>query len=63
LKNGKIRYVNEELTSSVQKSRELLEENFPTLISSLEEGKRLELMLIIYLRSRKKHLRKTCMIL
>jgi hypothetical protein len=53
LKNGKIGYVNEELTSSVQKSRELVEDNFPTLILSLEERKRLEMMLIIYLRSRK----------
>ena len=63
MQNGKIGYDNEELTSLVQKSRELLEDNFPTLISSLEDVKRLELMLIIYLGDIKQHLRKTCMIL
>jgi hypothetical protein len=57
LKNGKIGYDNEELSSSVQKSRELLREKFPTLIS------REELMLILYLKSRKKHLKKTGMTL
>jgi hypothetical protein len=63
LQNGKIGYVNEELTSSVQKSRELVKDNYPTSISLLEEEKRQELMLIIYLRSRKKHLKKTGMTL
>jgi hypothetical protein len=63
LQNGKIEYINEELTSSVHKSRELINENSPTSISLLEEEKRHELMLIIYLRSRKKHLKKTCMTL
>jgi hypothetical protein len=63
IQNGKIEYDNEELTSSVPKSRELVRDNFPTLISLLEEEQRQELMLILYPRSRKKHQRKTCMTL
>jgi hypothetical protein len=61
LQNGKISYVNEEINSSIQESRELVKENYPTSISLLKEEKRQELMLIIYLRSRKKHLKKICM--
>jgi hypothetical protein len=38
-------------------------DNFATSISLLEEEKREELMLILYLRSRKKHLKKTGMTL
>jgi hypothetical protein len=63
LQNGNIGYKNKELTSSVQKSRELLKENFPTSTSLLEEEQRKELMLMLYLISRKKHLKKTGMAL
>jgi hypothetical protein len=63
LQNGRIEYEKEELTSSVQKSRGLSRDNFPTLILLLEEEQRHEPMMIIYLRSRKKHLRKIGMAL
>jgi hypothetical protein len=63
LQNGKIEYDNEELTSSVHKSRELLRDNFPTLILLLKEEKRQGLMLILHLRSRMEHLKKIGMTL
>jgi hypothetical protein len=63
LKNGKIRYINEELTSSVHKSRDLLKDNCPISISLLKEEQRHDLMLTLYLRSKKWHLKKTFMTL
>jgi hypothetical protein len=53
LKSGKIGCGKEELTSSVQRSRGSLRDNGPTLIYLLEEEKRQEMMLILYLRFRK----------
>jgi hypothetical protein len=63
LQNGKIRYDNKELTSSVHKSRELVKENYPTSISLLEEEQRPGLMLTLYLISKKHHLKKIGMTL
>jgi hypothetical protein len=58
LQSGKIEYNKEELTLSVQRSRGFIKDNFPTLISLLEEERRQEMMLILYLRSRKHQLRE-----